>query len=173
MKLPKICLFSAASLLYRHLTLPLLSPCPKVNTTYADTATMRAIVKSVNCCASGPAPAPAALPRPTCVSRKPYRHSSDTLPSLARSIPILIWGRAGDPLHAGGQRPQVAIVRPDSPQAIVSGAGVANVSSGPKLDRTLDAQLQPGWPKRCLSSLSDLALLSFGSINIWYRVRFP
>jgi hypothetical protein len=138
MKLPKIALF----FLFAG-TLALASPCPKVNTTTQTPATMRAIVKSVNCLVeSGAAPAPAALRSADVRFAEPRSGTKvDTLPLIgpqhSHTYPgflLAILSMPVDNTHKS------AIVTPDTPQAIVSGAGGGECKLKLNSDRTLDAQ---------------------------------
>jgi hypothetical protein len=139
MTLPKIALFS----LFAG-TLALASPCPKVKTTTQTPATMRAIVKSVNCLVeSGPAaPAPVALRTADVRFAEPRSGTQvDTLPIIgpqhSHTYPgfmLAILSMPVDNTHKS------AIVTSESPQAIVSGAGGGECKLKLNSDRTLDAQ---------------------------------
>jgi hypothetical protein len=144
MTLPKIALSSLASLACIFIsTLAFSEPCPKVNTTTQTPATMRAIVKAVNCLvASGAAPAPAAF-RTADVRFAEARTGTqvDTLPIVgpqhSHTYPgfvLAILSMPVDNIHKS------AIVTPDSPQAIVSGAGGGECKLKLNSDRTIDAQ---------------------------------
>jgi len=124
-------------------TLAVAQPCPKVNTTTQTPATMRAIVKSVNCLVqSGTAPTPAS-PRTADVRFAEARTGTqvDTLPIIgpqhSHTYPgflLAILSMPVDNTHKS------AIVTPDSPQAMVSGAGGGECKLRLNSDRTLDAQ---------------------------------
>ncbi|PYX31976.1 MAG: hypothetical protein DMG80_09270 [Acidobacteria bacterium] len=139
MKLPKIALFSILAG-----AVALAQPCPKVKTTTQTPATMRAIVKSVNCLVeSGPsAPAPAALRSADVRFAEPRSGTQvDTLPIIgpqhSHTYPgfmLAILSMPVDNTHKS------AIVTPDSPQVMVSGAGGGECKLKLNSDRTLDAQ---------------------------------
>ena len=139
MKLPKFALFSLLAG-----TLALAQPCPKVNTTTQTPATMRAIVKSVNCLveSGASAPAPAALRTADVRFAEPRTGTQvDTLPIIgpqhSHTYPgfmLAILSMPVDNTHKS------AIVTPDAPQAMVSGAGGGECKLKLNSDRTLDAQ---------------------------------
>ena len=125
-------------------TLAVAQPCPKVNTTTQTPATMRAIVKSVNCLvASGAAaPAPAALRTADVRFAEPRTGTQvDTLPIIgpqhSHTYPGFVLAILSMPVD---NTHKSAIVTPDSPQAIVSGAGGGECKLRLNSDRTLDAQ---------------------------------
>jgi len=118
-------------------------PCPKVNTTTQTPATMRAIVKSVNCLvASGAATPPVAL-RTADVHTGEVRIGTqvDTLPIIgpqhSRIYPGFVLAILSMPVDNNHKS---AIVTPDSPQADIRGAGGGECKLKLNSDRTLDAQ---------------------------------
>jgi hypothetical protein len=141
MKLSKIALL----LLFCALlcTLVIAQPCPKVSTTTQTPATMRAIVKSVNCLVeSGATAAPAAL-RTADVRFAEVRTGTqvDTLPIIgpqhSHTYPgfmLAILSMPVDNTHKS------AIVTPDSPLADIRGAGGGECKLKLNSDRSLDAQ---------------------------------
>jgi hypothetical protein len=148
MKLSKIAVLSlplltCALVCALFCTLAAAQPCPKVNTTTQTPATMRAIVKSVNCLVqSGTAPTPAS-PRTADVRFAEPRTGTqvDTLPIIgpqhSHTYPGLLLAILSMPVD---NTHKSAIVTPDSPQAMVSGAGGGECKLRLNSDRTLDAQ---------------------------------
>ena len=117
-------------------------PCPKVNTTTQTPATMRAIVKSINCLVESGAAAPASL-RTADVRMAEVRTGTqvDTLPIIgpqhSRIYPgfmLAILSMPVDNVHKS------AIVTPDAPQAGIRGAGGGECKLKLNSDRTLDAE---------------------------------
>ncbi|MFY9562554.1 MAG: hypothetical protein WAQ52_20170 [Terriglobales bacterium] len=118
----------------------LAQPCPKVNTTTQTPATMRAIVKSVNCLVESGA-APAATPVALHTADLRGGTQVDTLPiigpqhsNMYPGFVLAILSMPVDNTHKS------AIVTPDSPQALVRGAGGGECHLKLNSDRTLDAQ---------------------------------
>lgn len=124
-------------------------PCPKVLTTTQTPATMRAIVKSLNCLVdSKPEPGPAALRsadvRTVADPRFGDQHTGtqvDTLPIIGpqhsriySGFMLAILSMPVDNTHKS------ALVTPDNPQAMVRGAGGGECTLKLNTDRTLDAQ---------------------------------
>jgi hypothetical protein len=115
-------------------------PCPKVATTTQTPATMRAIVKSVNCLVeTGTAPTAA----PTTLRTADVRNGTqvDTLPIIGPQhshmypgFVLAILSMPVDNVHKS------ALVTPDAPQVIVRGAGGGECQLRLNGDRTLDAQ---------------------------------
>jgi len=148
MKLPKIAVFStpllACTLFFTlFCTVADAQPCPKVNTTTQTPATMRAIVKSVNCLVQSGAASTPASSRTADVRFAEVRTGTqvDTLPIIgpqhSHTYPgfmLAILSMPVDNTHKS------AIVTPDSPQAIVSGAGGGECKLRVNSDRTIDAQ---------------------------------
>jgi hypothetical protein len=140
MKSPGIAVLSLSLL---ACTLAVAQPCPKVSTTTQTPATMRAIVKSVNCLVeSGAETAPAAL-RSADVRTADVRAGTqvDTLPIIgpqhSRMYPgfvLAILSMPVDNIHKS------ALVTPDAPQATIRGAGGGECKLKLNSDRTLDAQ---------------------------------
>jgi hypothetical protein len=118
----------------------LAEPCPKVNTTTQTPATLRAIVRSVNCLVESnatPAPSQAAF-------RTVEAHGStqvDTLPIIgpqhSHTYPGFLLAILSMPVDSAHKS---AIVTPDSPQADIRGAGGGECKLKLNSDRTLDAQ---------------------------------
>jgi hypothetical protein len=135
MKLSKIAAFSLSLLVCAF---AVAQPCPKVATTTQTPATMRAIVKSVNCLVeSAPAATPASL------RTADVRNSTqvDTLPIIGPQHSHMYFGfilailsMPVDNTHKS------ALVTPDSPQATVRGAGGGECKLKLNSDRTLDAE---------------------------------
>ncbi len=148
MKLPKVAaltlpLLTGTLVCALFCTLAVAQPCPKVNTTTQTPATMRAIVKSVNCLVqSGTAPTPAS-PRTADVRFAEPRTGTqvDTLPIIgpqhSHTYPGLLLAILSMPVD---NTHKSAIVTPESPQAMVSGAGGGECKLRLNSDRTLDAQ---------------------------------
>jgi hypothetical protein len=118
----------------------LAEPCPKVNTTTQTPATMRAIVKSINCLVESGA-APAATPASFRTTDARGGTQVDTLPIIgpqhSHSYPgfmLAILSMPVDNTHKS------AIVTPDAPQGLVRGAGGGECHLKLNPDRTLDAQ---------------------------------
>ena len=123
-------------------TLALAQPCPKVNTTTQTPATMRAIVKSVNCLVeSGAAPQPALRTADVRFLEPRTGTQVDTLPIIgpqhSRMYPGFVLAILSMPVD---NTHKSAIVTPDQPQAMVSGAGGGECKLKLNSDRTLDAQ---------------------------------
>jgi hypothetical protein len=119
----------------------LAQPCPKVGTTTQTPATMRALVKSVNCLVESNAAAPTATPATLRVAEVRGGTQVDTLPIIgpqhSRMYPgfvLAILSMPVDNTHKSG------IVTPDSPQAEVRGAGGGECKLKLNSDHTLDAQ---------------------------------
>jgi hypothetical protein len=115
-------------------------PCPKVNTTTQTPATLRAIVKSVNCLVeSEPTPVTA----PAAVRTIDARTGSqvDTLPIIgpqhSRMYPGFMLAILSMPVDNNHKS---ALVTPDAPQATLRGAGGGECKLKLNSDRTLDAQ---------------------------------
>ena len=137
-------------------TLAVAQPCPKINTTTQTPATLRAIVKSVNCLVDS-APAPATLrsadirsadARNTDVRNIDARNIDaragaqvDTLPIIgpqhSRMYPGFVLAILSMPVDAAHKS---ALVTSDAPQATVRGAGGGECKLKLNPDRTLDAQ---------------------------------
>ena len=139
MTAPKIVLFALLMC-----TLAAAQPCPKVNTTTQTPATMRAIVKSINCLVeSEPAPATtSASLRNVDVRAADIRTGTqvDTLPIIGpqhsriySGFILAILSMPVDNTHKS------ALVTPDSPQATIRGAGGGDCKLKLNSDRTLDA----------------------------------
>ena len=117
-------------------------PCPKVSTTTQTPATMRAIVKSINCLVdSGSAPA---------VAQVSYRGSDspglvgtqvDTVPVIGpqhtRTYPGFMLAILSMPVDSAQRS---ALVTADSPQAVVRGSGAGECKLKLNSDHTVDAQ---------------------------------
>jgi hypothetical protein len=121
-------------------TLAAAQPCPKVNTTTQTPATMRAIVKSVNCLVEA-APAPATTPASIRTVDIRIGTQVDTLPIIgpqhSRIYPgfmLAILSMPVDNTHKS------ALVTPDAPQTVIRGAGGGECNLKLNSDRTLDAQ---------------------------------
>jgi len=123
--------------------LAIAQPCPKVNTTTQTPATMRAIVKSVNCLvASGAATPPVALRTADAhIGEVRTGTQVDTLPIIgpqhSRIYPGFVLAILSMPVDNNHKS---AIVTPDSPQADIRGAGGGECKLKLNSDRTLDAQ---------------------------------
>jgi hypothetical protein len=135
--------FTIAVLLLLRGAFAVAQPCPKVNTTTQTPATMRAIVKSVNCLvASGEVASPVAL-RTVDVHTGEVRTAAqvDTLPIIgpqhSRIYPGFMLAILSMPVDNNRKS---AIVTPDSPQADLRGAGGGECKLKLNSDRTLDAQ---------------------------------
>lgn len=143
MKSPTIAVFSLLLC-----TLALAQPCPKVNTTTETPATLRAIVKSVNCLVeSANASTPASL-RSADIRSADVRNTDahpgtqvDTLPIIGpqhsriyTGFMLAILSMPVDSAHKS------ALVTTDAPQATVRGAGGGECILKLNPDRTLDAQ---------------------------------
>jgi hypothetical protein len=128
-------------------TLAAAQPCPKVNTTTQTSATMRAIVKSVNCLVeSGAVPASSQLhngdvrtadPR----FSEPRGTQVDTLPIIGpqhsriySGFMLAILSMPVDNTRKSG------LVTSDNPQATIRGAGGGECKLKLNQDRTLDAE---------------------------------
>jgi hypothetical protein len=119
-------------------------PCPKVNTTTQTPATMRAIVKSLNCLVeSEPAPAATSASLRTADVRSSDARTGtqvDTLPIIGpqhsriySGFLLAILSMPVDNTHKS------ALVTPDIPQATIRGAGGGECKLKLNSDRTLDA----------------------------------
>ncbi len=135
MKLPKIATFPLLLC-----AVAVAQPCPKVNTTTQTPATMRAIVKSVNCLVESGA-APTATPASLRTADVRTGTQVDTLPIIgpqhSHTYPgflLAILSMPVDNTHKS------ALVTPDAPQATVRGAGGGECKLKLNSDRTLDAQ---------------------------------
>lgn len=135
MKSPKI-----AVLALSLCPLALAQPCPKVNTTTQTSATLRAIVKSINCLVESES-APAATPATFRTAEIRSGSQVDTLPIIgpqhSRIYPgflLAILSMPVDNTHKS------VLVTPDSPQAAIRGAGGGECHLKLNSDRTLDAQ---------------------------------
>ena len=124
-------------------------PCPKVNTTTQTPATMRAIVKSVNCLvemmpatSSGLAGAP--LPRTADVRYTGANAASNTQvetlpiigPQHSRTYPGFVLAILTMPVDNAQKS---AVVTWDSPQASIRGSGGGECKIKLNSDRTVDA----------------------------------
>ena len=124
-------------------TLVVAQPCPKVNTTTQTPATMRAIVKSINCLVGSESAATAASLRTADVRMAEVRTGTqvDTLPIIgpqhSRIYPGFMLAILSMPVDNNHKS---AIVTPDAPQAGVRGAGGGECTLKLNSDRTLDAQ---------------------------------
>ena len=134
-------------------TLAAAQPCPKINTTTQTPATLRAIVKSVNCLVESES-APASL-RSADVRSADVRNSNtdarnidaradaqvDTLPIIgpqhSRMYPGFVLAILSMPVDNAHKS---ALVTSDVPQATVRGAGGGECKLKLNSDRTLDAQ---------------------------------
>lgn len=115
-------------------------PCPKVATTTQTPATMRAIVRSVNCLVdSNAAPAASAVTLRTADVRGGTQ--VDTLPIIGpqhtHNYPGFVLAILSMPVD---NTHRSVLVTPDSPQAAVRGAGGGECHLKLNPDRTLDAQ---------------------------------
>ena len=127
------------------MSLPLLvcaafaQPCPKVNTTTQTSATMRAIVTSINCLVEAGAATPAAASLRTVDVRSGAQ--VDTLPIIGpqhtHTYPGFTLAILSMPVDSTRKS---VIVTPDSPQADIRGAGGGECKLKLNSDRTLDAQ---------------------------------
>jgi hypothetical protein len=130
-------------------------PCPTVKTTTQTAATMRAIVKSVNCLVeSGASPATTVGSVRTADVRTSDARTADTRIADARpgtqvdTLPII--GPQHSRIYPGfllailsmpvDNSHKSALVTPDAPQATVRGAGGGECKLKLNSDRTLDAQ---------------------------------
>ncbi len=135
MKSPKIAVLALL------LCVPALAqPCPKVNTTTQTSATLRAIVKSINCLVDSES-APTATPATFRTAEMRTGSQVDTLPIIgpqhSRIYPgflLAILSMPVDNTHKS------VLVTPDSPQAAIRGAGGGECKLKLNTDRTLDAQ---------------------------------
>ena len=134
MKSPKIAVLSILLC-----ALAVAQPCPKVNTTTQTPATMRAIVKSVNCLVES-----GGVPTPTPVSLRTTEVRTgtqvDTLPIIgpqhSRMYPGFVLAILSMPVD---NTHKSALITPDSPQAAIRGAGGGECKLKLNSDRTLDA----------------------------------
>ena len=121
-------------------TLSAAQPCPKVNTTTQTPATMRAIVKSINCLVESDPPAPTATPATLRSAEVRPGAQVDTLPIIgpqhSRMYPGLILAILSMPVD---NTHKSALVTPDAPQASIRGAGGGECKLKLNSDRTLDA----------------------------------
>lgn len=117
--------------------------CPKVNTTTQTLATLRAMVRSINCLVDanatpGAAPALARLSETRSSSGGTY---VDTLPIIgpqhSRIYPGFVLAILSMPVDSTQKS---AIVTSDSPQASIRGAGGGECKLKLNSDRTVDAQ---------------------------------
>jgi hypothetical protein len=127
-------------------TLAAAQPCPKVNTTTQTSATMRAIVKSVNCLVESGAPASSQIHTTdvrTADPRfgEPRGTQVDTLPIIGpqhsriySGFMLAILSMPVDSTRKSG------LVTSDNPQAILRGAGGGECKLKLNQDRTLDAE---------------------------------
>ena len=119
-------------------------PCPKISTTTQTPATMRAIVKSVNCLVESSSPAASSASLHTADMRFADVHGGTQVDTLAIIGPqhthtypgftLAILSMPIDNVHKS------AIVTPESPQADIRGAGGGECKLKLNSDRTLDAQ---------------------------------
>jgi hypothetical protein len=120
-------------------TLAAAQPCPKVNTTTQTPATLRAIVKSVNCLVeSEPAPTTTSASLRTADVRAGAQ--VDTLPIIgpqhSRMYPGFVLAILSMPVDNNRKS---ALITPDSPQTTLRGAGGGECQLKLNPDRTLDA----------------------------------
>ena len=115
-------------------------PCPKVNTTTQTPATMRAIVKSINClvdASSGQSTSPSAVR----VTESRDGAHVDTLPIIgpqhSRAYPGLVLAILSMPVD---NTQKAVLVTPDSPQAFIRGTSGGECKLRLNPDRTLEAQ---------------------------------
>ena len=120
-------------------TLAFAQPCPKVNTTTQTPATMRAIVKSINCLVESD-PAPAIAPASVRTGDVRTGAQVDTLPIIgpqhSRMYPGFVLAILSMPVD---NTRKSALITPDSPQAAIRGAGGGECKLKLNSDRTLDA----------------------------------
>jgi hypothetical protein len=135
MKTPTIALFALLSC-----AVAVTQPCPKVATTTQTPATMRAIVKSVNCLVeSGATP----IATPATLRSADVRGGTqvDSLPIIgpqhSRMYPGFVLAILSMPVD---NTHKSALVTPDAPQVTVRGAGGGECQLKLNGDRTLDAQ---------------------------------
>jgi hypothetical protein len=118
----------------------LAEPCPKVATTTQTPATMRAIVKSINCLVEAGA-AQTATPGTLRTAETRGGTQVDTLPIIGpqhtHTYPGLVLAILSMPVD---DTRKSAIVTPDAPQATIRGAGGGECKLKLNLDRTVDAQ---------------------------------
>ena len=120
-------------------TLAFAQPCPKVNTTTQSSATIRAIVRSINCLVESDQPAPST---PAALRTAEVRTGTqvDTLPIIgpqhSRMYPGLILAILSMPVD---NTRKSALITPDSPQAAIRGAGGGECKLKLNSDHTLDA----------------------------------
>jgi hypothetical protein len=118
----------------------LAQPCPKIATTTQTPATMRAIVKSINCLVESGA-APTASPATLRTSEVRNGTQVDTLPIIgpqhSRMYPGFVLAILSMPVDNAHKS---ALVTPDAPQVTVRGAGGGECKLKLNGDRTLDAQ---------------------------------
>jgi hypothetical protein len=132
-------------------TLAAAQPCPKVNTTTQTSATMRAIVKSVNCLVDSGAPVSSQLH--TADARSADVRTSDPRFSEPRgtqvdTLPII--GPQHSRIYSGfmlailsmpvDSTRKSGLVTSDNPQATLRGAGGGECKLKLNQDRTLDAE---------------------------------
>ena len=124
-------------------TVAVAQPCPKVNTTTQTPATMRAIVKSINCLVGSESAATSGSLHTADVRMAEVRTGTqvDTLPIIgpqhSRIYPGFMLAILSMPVDNNHKS---AIVTPDAPQAGVRGAGGGECTLKLNSDRTLDAQ---------------------------------
>src|SRR5258708_469687 len=120
-------------------TLAIAQPCPKVNTTTQTPATLRAIVKSVNCLVDSE-PGPPATPASVRTADVRTGTQVDTLPIIgpqhSRLYPGFILAILSMPVD---NTRTSALVTPDAPQTTLRGAGGGECKLKLNSDRTLDA----------------------------------
>jgi len=137
MSLPRSTLLAALLL---PCAVVLAEPCPKVATTTQTPATMRAIVKSINCLveANAPQTATAGTLR-TAETRSGTQ--VDTLPIIGpqhtHTYPGLVLAILSMPVD---DTRKSVIVTPDAPQTTIRGAGGGECKLKLNVDRTLEAQ---------------------------------
>lgn len=118
----------------------LAEPCPKVISTTQSAATMRAIVRSINCLVDSDA-----TPAPTNANFRVAEVRGgtqvDTLPIIGpqhtHTYPGLVLAILSMPVD---NTHRSVLVTPDSPQAAIRGAGGGECKLRLNPDRTLDAQ---------------------------------
>jgi hypothetical protein len=123
--------------------LALAEPCPKVNTTTQTPATMRAIVKSINCLvdsSSGPSSGSSAIPAAFRLADGRGGAQVDTLPIIGpqhtRTYSGLVLAILTMPVD-GTQK--AAIVTPDAPVTTLRGASGGECKLKLDSDRSVDA----------------------------------
>jgi hypothetical protein len=118
----------------------LAEPCPKVATTTQTPATMRAIVKSINCLVEAEA-APTPTPGTPRTAETRSGAQVDTLPIIGpqhtRTYPGLVLAILSMPVD---DTRKSTIVTPDAPQATIRGAGGGECKLHLNAHRTVDAQ---------------------------------